>query len=169
MKTKEFYTVLLPLINCILTGKPFVDAKQSPIRLSKAFIISLTDSIPTSFNKHLLRCIKSYLKNLNEQDINQLTYFFVDNRHLLSVAVLIRDAECTTPQSKAYYNDELILILLDFLEQKQFDMSLDLTLYLYLENLLQIEMENGRISVETYRKTLRFNSRIRTKDEIAFY
>ncbi len=169
MKTKEFYSVLLPLINCILTGKPFVDAKQSPIRLSKAFISSLTDSLPSSFNKHLLHCIKSYLQNLNEQDINQLTYFFVDNRHLLSVAVLIRDAECTTLQSKAYYNDELILILLDFLEQKQFDLSLHLTLYLYLENLLQIEMEKGYISIETYCKTLRFNSRIRTKDEIAFY
>lgn len=165
MKTKEFYTVLLPLINCILTGKPLVDAKQSPIRLSRAFMSSLTDSLPPSFNKYLLRCIKSYLKNLNEQEIKQLTYFFVDNRHLLSVAVLIRDAECTIPQSKAYYNDELILILLDFLEQRKFDMSLHLTLYLYLENLLQIEMENGRISVETYQKSLVFNSRYRAKAE----
>ncbi|MBW3518067.1 hypothetical protein [Flavobacterium sp. NKUCC04_CG] len=169
MKTKEFYTVLLPLINSILTGKPFVDAKQSPIRLSRAFISSLTDSLPPSFNKHLVRCIKNYLKNLNEAEINQLSYFFVDNRQLLSVAVLIRDAECTSIQSKAYYNDELILILLDFLEHKKSDLSLHLTLYLYLENLLQIEMEKGYISIETYRKTLRFNSRIRIKDEIAFY
>ncbi len=166
MKTKEFYSVLLPLLNHILTGNPIADCTQNRLRLSSAFIDSLSAKSIPSYNPHLLSCIRSYFKNLNEKELIQLTHFFVDNRDLLSVAVLIRDAECKSTQSKAYYNDELILILLDFLDQKTIDMTLHLTLYFYLENLMQIEIENEHISLETYRKCLVFNSRCRTKMEL---
>ncbi len=157
MKRNDFYSVLVPLINSILTGYPDIDFTGSRIRLSPAFVAAYNAPTATRFYLHLVRCMELYFKSASEKVLIDFTTFFVENRNLLSIAVLIRDADCEVPQSEAYYNDELILILLDFIDQKHLDVSLLFTLYLYLENLLEIDMENQSIAVEVYENILKCN------------
>ncbi|MBW3520443.1 hypothetical protein [Flavobacterium sp. NKUCC04_CG] len=168
MKTKDFYAVLIPLINSILTGKQSIDYSRPDIPVSPDFIASRRFRLPDSFNKYVLQCIDAYLSTLNKNQLENLTKLFLENRRLLSIAVLIRDGNCCVQQSYAFYNDELTLILLDFLDQKNIDHTLHLTLYLYLENLLYVDVIKDFISFESYQRILLFNSRVRTKEEVFF-
>lgn len=168
MKANDFYSVLIPLINSILTGKKSIDYSCPDIPLSPDFISSRCFRLPDTFNKYVLQCIDAYLSTLNANQQQNLTKFFIENRRLLSIALLIRDGNCCVQQSYAYYNDELTLILLDFLNQKNIDDTLHLTLYLYMENLLYVDVIKDFISFESYQRTLLFNSRVRTKEEVFF-
>lgn len=168
MKANDFYSVLIPLINSILTGKQSIDYSQPHVLLSPDFIRSRNFRLPDTFNKYVLQSIDAHLSNLNENQLQNLTKIFIENRSLMSIAVLIRDGYSCIEQSYAYYNDELTLILLDFLDQKSIDDTLHLTLYLYLENLLYVDVIKDFISFESYQRILVFNSRVRTKEEVFF-
>ncbi len=64
MKTKEYYSVLVPLINLILTGSKEVVIEDECIKLSEGYFLSMEEYAQAKQSTHFYQCIHEFLESL---------------------------------------------------------------------------------------------------------
>lgn len=166
MKKQTFYTVLIPLINKILTNQEELNFNHKTINLSENFVSSIQDFKKGEQSVYILSCIYSFLNNLNKKKRVDLSKVFMDNNHILISFLITQEIQKNNAINIEDSGREMHLLLLNYLSKKEFDHRLIYTLFFYLENLFLIEKEDQKISLETYNKIIEVNSRARNKKDI---
>ncbi|MDM1347550.1 hypothetical protein HX017_10730 [Myroides marinus] len=167
MNTKEFYSVLVPLINLILTGNKEVAIEHNCIKLSDGYKFSMEEYAQAKQSTHFYGCIHDFLEPLTQQQRVDIIKIIAENDVLVTTALLTDLLE-----SKKTINDNLDneavfnKMMFEFLSGNNTHSVIYRVLYLYLENLHRLEIKKVTITKEVYERILKFNTQSRSNEDI---
>ncbi|SEJ40324.1 hypothetical protein SAMN04488018_13312 [Myroides marinus] len=167
MKTKECYSVLVPLINLILTGIKEVIIVNEFIKLSEGYKSSMQEYAQAKQSKHFYQCIHQFLESITQQQKANIIKIIVENDVLLTTAIFSTHIESKKPinnnqDNKAEFNK----MMFEFLNGINTDPVIYRVLYLYLENLHRLKIKEFSITKVEYERVLKFNAQVRTNEDI---
>ncbi|WP_158211152.1 hypothetical protein [Myroides phaeus] len=167
MNTKEFYSVLVPLINLILTGKKEVAIEDDCIKLSEGYKFSMEEYAQAKQSTHFYKCIFEFLEHLNQQQKVDVVKIIVENDVLLTTAILTDLIESKKPINGNQDNEaEFNKMMFEFLTGINTHSVIYKELYMYLENLHRLEIKEFTITKVEYERVLKFNAQVRTNEDI---
>lgn len=167
MKTKEYYTVLVPLINLILTGNKEITIANEFIKLSEGYKFSIQEYAQAKQSKHFYRCIQEFLVSLTQQQRVDIIKIIAENDVLLTTAILTdliesKKAINTNQDNETVFNK----MIFEFLSGNNTHSVIYRVLYLYLENLHRLEIKEVTITKKVYERILKFNTQSRSNEDI---
>ncbi|MDM1450425.1 hypothetical protein [Myroides odoratimimus] len=167
MKTKEYYSVLVPLINLILTGSKELLIENDCIELSEGYKFSMQEYTEAKQSKHFYQCIHQFLESITQQQKADIIKIIVENDVLLTTAIFSTYIESKKPinanqDNEAMFNE----MMFDFLSGSNVDPIIYRVLYLYLENLHRIDIKEFTITEGEYERVLKFNAQARSSEDI---
>ncbi|MDM1514114.1 hypothetical protein [Myroides odoratimimus] len=167
MKTKGYYSVLVPLINLILTGNKEVVIVDDCVKLSDGYKFSMEEYAQGKQSTHFYECIVEFLDDLSRQQKVDIIKIIVENDILLTTAILTDVLESNrainmNPDNEAMFNK----MMFEFLTGISTNSIIYRVLYLYLENIHRLESKDFTIKKQEYMELLNFNGKIRLNDEI---
>lgn len=167
MKTKEYYSVLVPLINLILTGSKEVVIEDECIKLSEGYFLSMEEYAQAKQSTHFYQCIHEFLKPLTQQQRVDIVKIIAENDVLVTAALLTDLIESKKPINTNKDNEaEFNKMMFEFLSGINTDSVIYRVLYMYIENLHRVEVVVDCISEIEYDKVLKFNKQARTNEDI---
>lgn len=167
MKTKEYYSVLVPLINLILTGNKDIFIEHDSIKLSDGYKFSMEEYAKAKQSTHFYRCIHEFLEPLTQQQRVDIVKIIAENDVLVTAALLTDLIESKKPINANQDNEaEFNKMMFEFLSGINTDSVIYRVLYMYLENLHRVEVKEDCISGIEYDKVLKFNEQARTNEDI---
>lgn len=167
MKAKEYYSVLVPLINLILTGSKEVVIENDCIKLSDGYKFSVEEYAQANQSTHFYQCIIEFLDDLNQQQKVNIIKIIVENDVLLTTAILTNLMESKKTISDNQDNEAVFnKMMFEFLGSINTHSVIYRVLYMYLENLHRVEVREGHISEIEYNKVLNFNEQERMDNDI---
>ncbi|MDM1404504.1 hypothetical protein [Myroides marinus] len=167
MNTKEFYSVLVPLINLILTGKKEVTIEDDCIKLSEGYKFSMEEYAHAKQSTHFYRCIFEFLEHLNQQQKVDVVKIIVENDVLLTTAILTDLIESKKTINGNQDNEaEFNKMMFEFLTGINTHSVIYKVLYMYLENLHRLEIKEFAITKREYERGLKFNAQERNNEDI---
>ncbi|WP_121964992.1 hypothetical protein [Myroides sp. N17-2] len=167
MKTKEYYSVIVPLINLILTSSKEVVIEDEWIKLSEGYFLSMEEYAQAKQSKHFYQCIHQFLESITQQQKADIIKIIVENDVLLTTAIFSVHIESKKPLNVNQNNEALFnKMMFDFLNGSNVDPIIYRVLYLYLENLHRLDIKELFISKDEYERVLRFNAKERSNEDI---
>lgn len=167
MNTKEFYSVLVPLINLILTGSKELSIEDDRIKLSEEYKFSMEEYAQEKQSTNFHRCIHEFLDPLNQKEREDIFKIIIDNDVLLTTAILTDLIESKKPINGDQDNEaEFNKMMFEFLTGININSAIYRVLYMYLENLHRLNTKEFTISKFEYNRVLLFNNQKRSKREI---
>lgn len=167
MKTKKYYSVLVPLINLILTGTKELNVEDGYITLSEGYKFSMQEYAQAKQSKHFYQCIHNFLDSVTQQQKADMIKIIVENDVLVTTAILTdliesKKAININQDNEAVFNK----MMFDFLSGTNIDPVIYRVLYLYLENLHRLEIKEFTINKDEYKRVLKFNTQVRSNEDI---
>ncbi|MGG5598181.1 hypothetical protein ACPDHJ_00050 [Myroides sp. C8-3] len=167
MKTKEYYAVLVPLIHLILTGSKDIIIEDDRIKLSEGYFLSMEEYAKGKQSRYFYQCIHFFLESVSQEEKADIIKILIENDTLLLAAIMTDQLASKKPinlnqDSKAIFNKMMFV----FLCGNNTDPVIHRTLYFYLENLHRLDIRELTISKAEYNSLLKFNSKIRTNEDI---
>lgn len=167
MKTKEYYSVLVPLINLILTGTKELNVEDGYIKLSEGYKFSMQEYAQAKQSKYFYQCIHNFLDSVTQQQKANIIKIIVENDVLVTTAILTdliesKKAININQDNEAVFNK----MMFDFLSGTNIDSVIYRVLYLYLENLHRLEIKEFTINKDEYKRVLKFNTQVRSNEDI---
>lgn len=167
METKEYYSVLVPVINLILTGYNEIDENNGIITLSTGYQNSTEEYSKGKQSLHFLDSINRYLESLSLDQKKDIVKIILDNDVLLTATILTHQLESSTPINISNDNQEYLdKVVFNYLSDNTVDPFLYKILYMYLENLHRIERNQWSITITEYNRILKLNKKERDRDDI---
>ncbi|MGS4346433.1 hypothetical protein ACKUSY_12725 [Myroides odoratus] len=167
MKIKECYTVLVPLINLILTGSKELSIEDGYIELSEGYKFSMDEYTQAKQSTHFYRCIHELLDSLNQQQKVDIVKIIAENDVLVTTALLTDLIESKKPINANQDNEaKFNKMMFEFISGINTDSVIYKVLYMYLENLHRIEIKEFSITKVEYVKVLKFNAQARNNEDI---
>lgn len=167
MNTKEFYSVLVPLINLILTGNKEVVIENNCLKLSEGYNFSMEEYAQGKQSTHFYRCIHEFLEPLTQQQRVDIVKIIAENDVLVAAALLTDLIESKKPINGNQDNEaEFNKMMFEFLTGINTHSVIYKVLYMYLENLHRLEIKEFTITKVEYERVLKFNAQVRTNEDI---
>ncbi|MDM1456696.1 hypothetical protein HX025_08520 [Myroides odoratimimus] len=167
MKTKEYYSILVPLINLILTGSKEVVIEDECIKLSEGYFLSMEEYTQAKQSTHFYKCIHEFLEPLTQQQRVDIVKIIAENDVLVAAALLTDLIESKKPINANQDNEvEFNKMMFEFLSGINTDSVIYKVLYMYLENLHRIEIKEFSITKVEYVRILKFNAQTRNNEDI---
>ncbi len=167
MKTKQYYSVLVPLINLILTSNKELIVENEYIKLSEGYFLSMEEYAKGKQSKYFYQCIHAFLASISQEEKADIIKILIENDTLLLAAMMTDQLKSKKPidlnqDNKAVFNK----MLFDFLCGNRMDPIISSTLYFYLENLHRLKIKEFSITKAEYERVLEFNAQARNNEDI---
>lgn len=167
MKTKEYYSVLVPLINQILTGSKELIIENDCVKLSEGYKFSIEEFAQSKQSTHFYKCIFEFLEPLNQQQKVDVVKIIIENNVLLTTAILTDLMESKKPINGNLDNEAVFnKMMFEFLSGIKTDSVIYKLLYMYLENLHRLKIKEFTITKKEYKRVLKFNAQARNNEDI---
>lgn len=165
---KNFYAVLEPLINMILTGSDNPLTGIEKIKLCPGFIEAsevFQQGESEDYDIYILSILEPFFNNADSESRSDIVKIFLENTIVLNVGIMIT----SLTKKKLHEND--IPNNLEILQNYDYNgvahFALYMALFYYIDNVLKVKSVDGYISRQTYEECLRFNSRARMTEDFA--
>ena len=165
---KNFYAVLEPLINMILTGSDNPLSGMEKIKVSPAFIEAsevFQKGESDDYDVYILSILEPFFNNADSEGRSDIVKIFLENAIVLNVAILM-----TSLTKKRLHDQDIpnnLEILLNYDHNGVAHFALYMALLYYIDNVLKIKSVDGYISRQAYEDCLRFNMRARETQDFA--
>lgn len=167
MKTKEYYSVLVPLINLILTGNKELIIESERIKLSEGYKFSMKEYAQAKQSTHFYQCIHEFLEPITRRQRVDIVKIIIENDVLVTAALLTDLIESKKPINANQDNEaEFNKMMFEFLTGINTHSVIYKVLYMYLENLHRVDIKEFSIHKQEYERVLNFNNRSRSKEDI---
>jgi hypothetical protein len=159
MKNNDFYSPMKSIVNLILTGERKIDQDGESITVVQEFIESLLPHHKEDYNLYFLFCIEDYLNNCSKEEKVDILKVLCENENLIH-GVSLMNTIIKKPKSfqQNDITDTVDSVLLNFLTEGEAHPIITLSIYFYIESIVNSPIMNGEITKSDYDEILEFHS-----------